>query len=180
MRARALSVLLTVCVIATLRPCVSSAQIRRSVEVVPGQMMQVIVDTIGTPYRVPFPRAQVFRALLAVFKELKVPMVAGDSAAGRVSAPTFHREGDFAGRQLSTWLSCGDSMTGPNADSYRIYMYLMSTVSAEGEDASSIRSALLAGAVSVSEGSRQEMPCESTGRLEVRIHQMVLKKAAGL
>ena len=53
-------------------------------------------------------------------------------------------------------------------------------VSPEGEDASSIRSALLAGAVSVSEGSRQEMPCESTGRLEVRIHQMVLKKAAGL
>ena len=180
MRARAGSLLLAICVAACLGPQVSSAQIRRSVEVVPGQMMQVIIDTIGTPYQVPFPRAKVFQAVIAVFKELKVPMVAGDSVAGRVSAPTFYREGDFAGRQISTWLSCGDSMTGPNADSYRIYMYLMSTVAAEGEEASSIRSALLAGAISVSEGSRQQMPCESTGRLEVRIHKMVLKKVAGL
>jgi hypothetical protein len=157
-----------------------AAQIRRPVQVVPGQIEITIVDTMGTPYPVPFPKDRVYKALLAVFDEFKIPSVERDSAAGRVSAPTFYRQGDFAGRQISSWLSCGDSMTGPNADSYRVYMYLASTVTADGENGSKIRSVLLGGAVNVSEGSRQAMPCESTGRLEVRIQKIVLTKAAGL
>lgn len=180
MPARAGAVLLTLCGFASLRPSLSSAQIRRSIQVVQGQITQVIVDTTGTPYQLPFSRATTYKALIAVFNELKLSGVEGDSAGGRVSAPTFYRQGDFAGRQISSWLSCGDSMTGPNADNYRVYMYLMSTVTAEGENASSIRSVLLGGAVNVSEGSRQAMPCESTGRFEVNLHKMVLKKAAGL
>jgi hypothetical protein len=180
MRARTGLPLLTVGLLGTLLPGVSSAQIRRPVQVVPGQITITIVDTTGTPYSIPFPRALVYRALLDVFADLKVPGVSRDSAAGRVEAPTFYRQGDFAGSQISAWLGCGDSMTGPNADNYRVYMYLASTVTADGENASSIRSVLLGGAMNVSEGSRQAMPCESTGRLEVRIYKMVLKKAAGI
>ena len=157
-----------------------AAQRRRSVEVVPGQMTQVVEDTIGTPYPVRFPSGRVYRALLAVYDDLKIPAEVRDSAAGQVGVPSFYRRGNFAGRQISTWLGCGESMTGPNADSYRVYMYLMSTVTPDGPDASSVRSVLLAGAVNVTEGSRQPMPCESTGRLEVRIQQLLLKKLAGL
>jgi hypothetical protein len=156
------------------------AQRTRSVEVVPGQITRVVSDTMGTPYPVPFPRAQTYRALLAVYDDLKLPAEVRDSVAGQVGVVSFYRRGDFAGRQISAWLSCGDSVTGPNADNYRVYMYLMSVIAPAGEGAVTVRTVLMAGAVNVTEGARQAMPCESTGRLEVFIHKRLLAKAAGL
>jgi hypothetical protein len=157
-----------------------SAQRSRAVIVVPGQLTQVVDDTMGTPYPVPFPAFHVYHSLLGVFADLKIPAEVRDSAAGRVESQVFYRRGDLAGRQISTYLSCGEGITGPNADSYRVYMTIFSTVEPKDAEHSTVRTVFLAGAVNVTEGSRQPMPCESTGRLEVRIHQMLLKKAAGL
>jgi len=157
-----------------------SAQRTRTVVVVPGQLTEVITDTMGTPYEVPFAPSRVWPAVLAAFKELKIPTEIKDSALGRVESNVFYRRGDLGGRQLSTYLSCGDGITGPYADSYRVYMIAMTSVSPKGEDRSTIRTIFLAGAVNVTEGARQPMACESTGRLEIRLHKLVIAKAAGL
>jgi hypothetical protein len=159
----------------------AAAQRSRVVVVVPGQLTQVLSDTMGTPYDVPFPPALAYKALLAVYAELKIPSEVKDSAAGQVATQMFYRQGTLGGRQISTYLSCGDGMTGPNADYYRVYMNIWSTLApapAASGGGLILRTAYLAGAVNVSEGARQPMPCESTGRLEVRIHQMLLKKLA--
>ena len=67
-----------------------SAQRTRSVEVVPGQITRVVSDTMGTPYPVPFPRAQAYRALRAVYDDLKIPAEVHDSVAGQVgSSPSI-------------------------------------------------------------------------------------------
>ena len=157
-----------------------AAQRPRTVIVVPGELTQVITDTMGTPYRVPFEPGRVYQALLGAFADLKIPAALRDSIGGRVESDVFYRRGDLAGRQISTYLSCGEGITGPYADSYRVYLTLISTVTPADSNRSTLRTVLLAGAVNVSEGARQAMPCESTGRLEIRIHQVVLKKAAGL
>ena len=157
-----------------------AAQRTRTVVVVPGQMTQVVTDTLGTPYTVPFPPARAYTALLAVFKDLKIPADVKDSATGVVESNVFHRRGDLGGKQISTYLGCGDGVTGPNADSYRVYMVVMSRIEPKGDNASTIRTVFLAGAVSVSEGARQPMACESTGRWEIRLHKEVVAKAAGL
>lgn len=156
------------------------AQRPRTVIVVPGQLTQVVVDTMGTPYEVPFSAAASFRALLVVFQELKVPIEVNDSVGYQAGSPAFHKQATFAGRQISTWLSCGDGATGPNADSYRVYMILTSTIRQLSPERSEVRSVYLAGAVSNSGAASQPMPCESTGRLEVRIHQLLLRKLAAL
>lgn len=156
------------------------AQRPRTVIVVPGQMTQVVVDTMGTPYEVPFPAAAAFRALLAIYQEFRIPLEVNDSAEYQAGSATFHKQATFAGRQISTWLSCGDGATGPNADSYRVYMILSSTIRPESAERSVLRSVYLAGAVSNSGSASQPMPCESTGRLEVRIHQLLLRKLAVL
>ncbi|HTL06191.1 MAG TPA: hypothetical protein VL241_10615 [Gemmatimonadales bacterium] len=159
----------------TLLPAIpATAQRSRVVVVVPGQLTRVVVDTMGTPYPVPFPRAQAYRALLAIFAELKLPTDGKDSAATQVDTQLFYRQGSVAGKQISSYLSCGDGITGPNADSYRVYMNITSTIAAAPDNKSILKTVFLAGAVNVTEGSRQPMPCESTGRLEVRIHQLVL------
>jgi hypothetical protein len=156
------------------------AQRSRAVIVVPGQLTQVVSDTMGTPYPVPFPSFHVYRSLLGVFADLKIPAEIRDSAVGRVESQVFYRRGELGGRQISTYLSCGEGITGPNADSYRVYMTIISTVEPKDAERSTVRTVFLAGAVNITEGARQPMPCESTGRLEIRIHQLLLKKAAGL
>jgi hypothetical protein len=157
-----------------------SAQRARGVIVVPGRVTPVITDTMGTRYPVPFPTWKVYQAVLATYAELKLPIEVHDSVEREVGTEIFHRQRQVGGRQISTYLGCGDGMTGPNADSYRVYMYLMSRVDPDGEG-STVRTAFVAGARNFAEGAgRDAMPCESTGRLEIRIHQMVLKKAAGL
>lgn len=165
---------------ASLLASTSSAQRPRTVIVVPGQITEVITDTMGTSFETPFSAARVYHALLAVYAELKIPLAVNDSVGFQVGSATFFRRSDFGGRQISTYLSCGDGITGPYADFYRVYMVLTSTVIPAGPDRSVLRTLYLAGAVNVAEGARQPMPCESTGRLEIRINQMVMKKAAGL
>lgn len=156
-----------------------SAQRSRTVVIVPGKLTEVITDTMGTAYEVPYPPARVYSVVLAAFKELKIPADVQDSAAGRVESKVFHRRGDLAGKQISTWLSCGEGITGPYADTYRVYLTAMTTVAPKGEDGSTIRTILLAGAVNVADGARQPMACETTGRLEIRLHRLVLQRAAG-
>jgi hypothetical protein len=155
-----------------------SAQKSRNVVVIPGQMTQVITDTIGTAYDIPFPAGKVYSAVLAAFNELKISADVRDSAAGWVETNVFHRRGDLGGKQISTYLECGDGITGPYADTYRVYMIVLTTIVAKGADRSALRSVLLGGAVNVAEGARQPMACESSGRWEIRLHKLVLAKAA--
>jgi hypothetical protein len=154
------------------------AQRTRTVVVVPGQSTRVITDTMGTPYDVPASAGRAFAALAAVYTALKLEPELRDSAALQVGIPSFYRRETLAGRQISSWLSCGEGMTGPYADYYRIYLSLISTLTPSGNDNSTVRTMLLASAVNITEGAREPMPCESTGRLEVRIHQELLKRLA--
>lgn len=157
-----------------------AAQRTRTMVVIPGRLTRVISDTTGTLYEVPFPPGRTYAAVLATYEALKLPAEIRDSAQGRVETGVFHRRGDIGGKQISTYLSCGDGITGPYADTYRVYMIVMTTVEPRGNDRSAIRSVLLGGAVNVSEGARQPMACESTGRWEIRLHKEVLARAAGL
>lgn len=155
-----------------------NAQKTRNVVVIPGQMTQVVTDTIGTAYDIPFPPGRVYSAVLAAFNELKISADVRDSLGGRVETNVFHRRGDLGGKQISTYLECGDGITGPYADSYRVYMIVLTTIVPKGADRSALRSVLLGGAVNVAEGARQPMACESSGRWEIRLHKLVLAKAA--
>src|SRR5262245_14708979 len=98
----------------------AAAQRSRVVVVVPGKVTSVLTDTSGTPYHIPqvYTFQEAFRALVAVYGELKIPSEFKDSTQGQVGSEMFYKQGSLGGRQLSSYLSCGDSMTGPNADTY--------------------------------------------------------------
>lgn len=157
-----------------------AAQRTRTIIVIPGQLTTVVTDTVGTPYEVPFSPARTYAAVLSALADLKIPADIQDSTEGRVESNIFYRRGDLAGKQISAYLNCGDGMTGPYADSYRVYMVTIVKVSPSGEHGSTIRTTFLAGAVAVAEGAHQPVSCESTGRLEIRLHKLVVKKAAGI
>jgi hypothetical protein len=154
------------------------AQRSRVVIVVPGRLTREVNDTMGRPYQVPYPVPRTFDALREVYEELKLPREVPDSAGAQVATGMFYRQGSLAGRQLSSFLHCGEAITGPIADTYRIYLNIWSSLVPEGRSDAVLRTVVLAGAVNVSEGSRQPLPCESRGRLEARIHQLLLLKLA--
>lgn len=172
--------IITLALFAILAATPLAAQRTRAVVVVPGQITTVVTDTMGTAYESPFTPARTYAAVLEAFANLKIPAEVKDSSEGRVESKVFYRRGDLGGKQLSTYLSCGEGITGPYADSYRVYMVVMVTVAPKPESGATIRTIFLGGAVAVAEGARQPMACESTGRLEIRMHKLVLQKAAGL
>jgi hypothetical protein len=140
---------------------------QRTVVVTPGFSTQILIDTLGTPDTLAAPRRDVFLVELV------------DTTNYRIGNPGFRRTGTFGGKRLSTWLSCGDGITGPNADSYRVTLSLHTLVQPGPEGRSLLRTAVLAGAVNVGEGAgRQPLSCTSTGGLERRIRQMVEEELA--
>ena len=165
-----------------LLPCVLPTAARaqqRTLVVTPGFSTQIMVDTLGTPDTLTVPRRDVFLAVAAVYQSLKVPIELVDTTNFRIGNPGFRRTGTLAGKRLSTWLSCGDGITGPNADTYRITLSLHSLVQSGPGGRTLLRTAVLAGAVNVGEGAgRQPLPCTSTGGLERRIREMVEQELA--
>lgn len=169
---------LALAALATLLAAPLAAQRTRTVVVVPGQLTTIVTDTMGTLYDVPYSTGRTYSALLSAFADLKLPAEVKDSAAGRVETNVFYRRGDLGGRQISTYLNCGDGVSGPYADEDRVYMIAMVTIAPKGPTGSTIRTVFLAGAVAVAEGARPTMDCRSTGRLELRLHKLVMQKAA--
>jgi hypothetical protein len=163
--------------IAVLTAAPMAAQRTRAIVVVPGQITTVVTDTMGTLYELPFAPARTYKAVLDAFAELKIPAEVRDSLQGRVESNVFYRRGDLGGKQLSTYFNCGDGQTGPMPTPTDLYRG-DGDGGSEGDRGSTIRTILLGGAVPVAEGARQPMACESTGRLEIRMHKLVLQKAA--
>jgi hypothetical protein len=170
-----LPVLSLLCAVAV--PTAAVAQ-ERTVIVAPGYSYYVVLDTLGVPSAVSAPREEVFRALLTVYEALKVPLSLEDSVGFRLGNAGFRRTGSFAGKRISSWLSCGEGLTGPFADYYRVTISLHTLVQPGPDGGSRLRTALLAGAENLSEGGRQPVACTSHGLLESRIRTMVEEELA--
>ena len=121
-------------VFATLLAAPLAAQRTRTVVVVPGQLTTIVTDTMGTLYDVPFSTGRTYAALLSAFSDLKLPAEVKDSSVGRVETNVFYRRGDLAGKQISTYLNCGDGVSGPYADEDRVYMVAMVTIAPKGTE----------------------------------------------
>jgi hypothetical protein len=150
-----------------------AAQREPVVVVLPGQPTRVVSDEMGTPIAHAAPRHQVFQALIKAYKRLDIPITLEDSVGGTVGNLKFHKSRKLGGEPISSYLSCGSGMTGPHADTYRVYMAVRS-VAAPGRDGETIlRSLFFAGALDVAGGAKKAMPCESNGRFEILIGMMV-------
>jgi hypothetical protein len=150
-----------------------AAQREPAVVVLPGQPPQVVSDEMGTAIAYEAPRHQVFQALIKVYKGLDVPITLQDSVGGALGNLKFHKMRKLAGEPISSFLSCGSGMTGPNANAYRVYMAVRSVVAPTREGGTILRSLFFAGALDIAGGSKYAMPCESNGRFEILIGKMV-------
>lgn len=131
-----------------------------------GRVMYVSLDTVDTPAGYQAAPLTVYRALREVYRSLDIPVTFQDSVTGRLgNLGTPMRR--IAGKRMSTWVRCGEGMTGSYADIHRVTISVISWVQAVTLDSAVVRTGVFAGAVDVAEGSGQ-MPrqCATTGLLE--------------
>jgi hypothetical protein len=122
--------------------------------------------------------ARAFAALKAVYDELGIPSGINEPANGRIGNTNFFKTRKLANEAISTYLNCGNSITGPAADNYRVYMSLVSVVRPDGNGASELETAFTAQAQNMEGTAGDKVVCGTTGRLEQSIEQSLLRKAA--
>lgn len=171
---------LTIALVATLALApIAAAQTPIVVRALVGRTGRVLADTMGATFEAPASSGRTFAAMHAVLADLKIPTEVRDSAVLQIGNAGFVKRGSFAGRRMSAWLDCGNSMSGPRADNYRVELGVVAFVSAVGREAATIRMAVIGTALDVGEASRPMVACFTTGALERRLHELLLKKLEG-
>ena len=79
---------------------------------------------------------------------------------------------------MSRLLNCGSGMTGPNADSWRIYISVFALVEGKGSDKSVLRVGFIAGAQDIQGASKDPVACGTTGIFETMFGDRVRKRLA--
>jgi hypothetical protein len=119
--------------------------------------------------RLASPPADVLAAARRLFAVHEIPITLDQPASGQIGNPNFYRARRFLGRPMVDLLSCGSTITGPNAASYRIYLSLVLTVRATPTGGSTAALLLSASAQDLVGGSSADrLPCGSTGAIEER------------
>lgn len=144
-----------------------------------GPTVWVRIDTVGTWVLVPGSTNEVYRAAAEAYKGLKINIDLLDSLGGQIGSSGFTQTGSFAGNRMSAWIRCGDGITGPNADSWRISMAILSGVERVTKDTTRLRTVVVASARNMTGGSSPPMMCATSGRLEEKINLRVQAVASG-
>jgi hypothetical protein len=114
----------------------------------------------------------VFQVLNQIYAKLGVEVKAVNPQTGEIGNRQFIRTSRLGGTFLHEYLNCGQSLTGPTADTYRIQLTLMSYVT-PSPTGSVVKSQLTARAYD-SGASQGSTACESTGVLEQKIKKALL------
>ncbi|MEP7347298.1 MAG: hypothetical protein ABI877_18655 [Gemmatimonadaceae bacterium] len=151
----------------------AQAQTTTTIARVPGYLGLVTMDTIGKAVEIPDSYGRTYTAVKAVFESLKIPMEIRDSVGGVVGTLKYMRERTFAGGQLSRYIDCGDGVTGPNADAFRIHLAIVARMVPLPNERTNLTIALAAGGTNVSGNAWDPVRCPTRGILEYQMMQKV-------
>ena len=176
--------LMSLVVLALATSCASSGSSPAPGIVTPTERV-VAADTHGA-YRttvsptakdhVPVAPSRVFAALKSVYADLGVPPAIDDPTTGRLGNTDFWKTRKLGTEPISTYLNCGDSIMGPAADTYRVYISVISIVRPDGKGESELETALSAQARNMEGTTSDLVSCGTTGRLEQLIRQLLLDR----
>lgn len=122
------------------------------------------------------PAPAVWEAVRAAFATRKITPTVMDRATGRMGDTTLVLLRNFNGKALSTYFSCGSSMSGQRADEDRLRSVLLAQTSRLAADTIAIALHFSAHAEKVSSSSTAQ--CMSNGRAEGEFLDEVLRRVA--
>jgi hypothetical protein len=112
-----------------------------------------------------FPAARVWALVPAAYSVLSIPIIAVDTVGRAITGQVLARR-TFADRPLRTFVDCGSSITGANANTYSVTIKLNTFVDVTAAESSRLRTLVEATGIS---GAGAQVRCSSTGDLELMI-----------
>jgi hypothetical protein len=111
----------------------------------------------------------VFKVLPGLMKELGVEMKEIDRPGGTLAARRYRVVRKLGKDRVSLSLSCGDSLTGANADSYYVYITAAIQLSPLPNSRTNLSMFFGAEAINVPGGQNERVACATTGNFEQRV-----------
>ena len=130
----------------------------------------------NTKAHLPVSPSRVFDALKSVYEGLGVPPAINDPATGRFGNTDFWKTRKLGTEPISLYLNCGESIMGPAADNYRIYISVISQVHPDGKGETDLETSFTAQARNMEGTTSDRVACGTTGRLEELIRQRLIEK----
>ena len=114
------------------------------------------------------PADSAYRVLRGFVKDLTLKVKPEDDnpANNEFMVRRFRLVNKLGTERVSKYFSCGDGMTGPNADSWYVYLTIATALAPAGPAKSRLQMALTAEAIDVPGGRNERVSCASTGILE--------------
>jgi hypothetical protein len=155
-------------------PTFSQAQTYRARVRLPAFPTILALDTMSVRTELPASRGEVFTvAAAAIEQEFKIELRIRDSISGVVGNLELVKMRTLGRSPMSRYVSCGSGMTGPNADSYRIYLAVAAFVDSIAPGKTVLGVSLAAAAQDLQGSSKQPLMCGSTGAFESQIRKTV-------
>ena len=115
------------------------------------------------------PPDSVFRVLKGVFAGFGLPAKDEDRANFSFKASRFKVMRKLGKQPVSHFMSCGEGIVGPNADSWAVFLnYAVQLMPVPGNKAR-LQMALSAEAIDIPNGGSVRLPCATTGQLEYEV-----------
>jgi hypothetical protein len=111
--------------------------------------------------------------LPGVFEALEIPVDQVDSRQKLLGNSAFTTRRRLGGQPLSTYLSCGSTLSGPIANQYDVRLSVLSQILPSAGGDARIRTRVEATARSRDGASSSSVPCATTGGLETRIAELL-------
>jgi hypothetical protein len=127
---------------------------------------------------VPFPIDRAWRVMPGVFDSLGIPITRLDAANHTIANEGAKTRIKLKSTALSTYIDCGASQIGPNADSYDVFYTVTTQITSTGPNAATVSTLLEASARPLS-FAQEYSRCSSKGVLEARIADLVRAKLQG-
>lgn len=127
--------------------------------------------TIDTPVAATW--EQLRPAIRRAYETVGIEVKHEDPRKREIGNLDFWKQRSLQNQRLSRFVSCGTGFTGPNADSFRVYFSVVTTVTPAEGGGSVLRTAVVATAADIASGSPDRVVCETTGALEALIARNV-------
>ena len=127
---------------------------------------------------VPLTVAQVWAVLPAVYDSLGIQLTTVDGRTHLIGNAGFKARQRLGSARLSKYFECGQTQIGPNADSYDMYLVVMTEVRAAPNGGGSTLVTTNEASAKPIAFSQDYSRCSSQGTLEPRIRDLVMSLAA--
>lgn len=112
------------------------------------------------------PPAAAWLAVKKVYSEFDIPLTVENPSVHQIGNQNFYKTRQLAGRAMTEFVDCGNSMTGPKASAYRIYISLLTDVIPDGQGGTKVQTTFVPMGQDMAGNSADRIVCATTGRLE--------------